>query len=292
VKSFLRTLHLLKIATSIKEQILNETGLIASAGVAPNKYIAKIASDCDKPDGLTFVDPDRVQEFLDPLPISRVWGIGPATEKKFSKLGVSNVMQLRALPLKVLQSAMGINGDHFYRLARGIDDREVVPDRVAKSVSHEKTFPTDIYDQDVLMAWLLELTDQVGRRLRRHDIFGKTVKLKFRYDDFETLVRSKSIAPSNTTQTLFDIAAELMASINRNQRRGVRLIGVGVANLSRQAPVQLSLFDQVEKDKQSRVDHISDAIRDKFGVSKLHRGTNLEHDIRLRPDPRIGNEGD
>ena len=137
------------------------------------------------------------------------------------------------------------------------------------------------------MAWLLELTDQVARRLRRHDIFGKTVKLKFRYDDFETLVRNKSIPPTNTTQTLFDTAAELMMAIGRSQQRGVRLIGMGVSNLSRQAPVQLSLFDQAEKDKQSRVDNISDAIRDKYGAAKLHRGTNLEHDIRLMPDPRI-----
>ena len=282
----------LTIATAIKKQILDETSLIASAGVAPNKYLAKIASDYDKPDGLTFVDPANIQGFLDPLPIARVWGIGPVTEKKFARLGVSNVAQLRSLSLKLLQSELGINGDHFYKLARGIDNRPVVPDRVAKSVSHEKTFPTDIYDDEVLMAWLLELTDQVARRLRRHDIFGKTVKLKFRYDDFETLVRNKSIPPTNTTQTLFDTAAELMTAINRHPNRGVRLIGMGVSNLSRQAPVQLSLFDQAEKDKQARVDHISDAIRDKFGGAKLHRGTNLEHDIRLKPDPRIGNEGD
>ena len=280
----------LTIATAIKKQILDETGLIASAGVAPNKYLAKIASDFEKPDGLTFVDPNAIQEFLDPLPISRVWGIGPVTEKKFSRLGVSNVSQLRSLSLDLLQNELGINGDHFYKLARGIDDRAVVPDRVAKSVSHEKTFPTDIFDQEILLAWLLELTDQVGRRLRRHEIFGKTVKLKFRYDDFETLARSKSIASTNTTQTLYNTAADLMDGINRDRRRGVRLIGMGVSNLAQKAPVQLTLFDQEDKDKQSRVDDISDAIRDKFGNAKLHRGTNLEHVIRLRPDPRIEDE--
>lgn len=280
----------LTIATAIKKEILDETSLIASAGVAPNKYLAKIASDCDKPNGLTFVDPANVQGFLDPLPIKRVWGIGPVTEKKFTRLGVSNVAQLRSLSLKLLQSELGVNGDHFYKLARGIDTRPVVPDRVAKSVSHEKTFPSDIFDSEVLMAWLLELTDQVARRLRRHDIYGRTVKLKFRFDDFETLVRNKSIPPTNTTQTLFETVAELMTGINRHPNRGVRLIGMGVSNLSRQAPVQLTLFDQAEKDKQSRVDHLSDAIRDKYGAAKIHRGTNLEHDIRLRPDPRIEND--
>lgn len=281
----------LTIARAIKKQIFDETSLIASAGVAPNKYLAKIASDYDKPDGLTFVAPNNIQSFLDPLPITRVWGIGPATEKKCARLGVRTVAQLRSLSLKFLQSELGTAGDHFYKLARGIDTRPVVPDRVAKSVSHEKTFATDIIDQEILFAWLLELTDQVARRLRRHDIFGKTVKLKYRFDDFETLVRSKSIAPTNTTQTLFDTAAEMMAEIRRSHRRGVRLIGMGVSNLARQAPVQLSLFDQAEKDKQSRVDHLADAIRDKYGAAKLHRGTNLEHDIRLRPDPRIEKDG-
>ncbi len=280
----------LTIAQSIKKQIRDETGLVASAGVAPNKFLAKIASDCDKPDGLTFVDPQNVQDFLDPLPISRVWGIGPVTEKKFARHGVTHVQQLRALSMEVLQRDFGINGDHFYKLARGIDDRAVVPDRVAKSVSHEKTFPLDIFDSEVLAAWLFELTDQVGRRLRRHDLFAKTVKLKFRYDDFETLVRSRSIAATNTTQVLFDTAADLMSEINWRQQRGVRLLGMGVSNLAAQAPVQLTLFDQPEKTKQARIDDLADAIRDKFGSSKLHRGSNLEHDIRLQPDPTIGNQ--
>ena len=280
----------LTIARSLKQKILDETGLIASAGVAPNKFLAKVASDLDKPDGLTFVDPENVQGFLDPLPIGRVWGIGPVTEKKLGRLGVANIAQLRAISAEVLSNTLGVSGHHLWSLARGIDDRDVVPDRIAKSVSHEKTFPTDIYDPEILNAWLLELTDQVGRRLRRNDTFAKTVKLKFRFDDFETLVRNRSIEPTNTTQNLFETAAELMNSIERRPTRGVRLIGMGASNLSKRKPVQMSLFDQEENEKQSHVDQISDAIRDKFGNSKLHRGTNLEHDIRLRPDPRIGNE--
>lgn len=276
----------LTIATKIKKQIFEQTQLIASAGVAPNKYLAKIASDYDKPDGLTFVDPDNVQAFLDPLPITRVWGIGPATVKKFDSLGVQRVDQLRRLNRETLKSVFGINGDHFYRLARGIDDRTVVPDRVAKSVSHEKTFSTDIYDPEVLSAWLLELTDQVGRRLRRHQIYGGTIKLKFRYDDFETLTRSKSITRTNTTQVMFDTAAELLSAIDRPSTRGVRLIGLGVSNLSKGSVRQLTLFDESENTKQTQVDSLTDAIRDKFGASKLHRGTNLQHDIRLNPDPK------
>ena len=277
------------IARQIKSKIFADTGLIASAGVAPNKFLAKVASDLHKPDGLTIVDHNEIQSFLDPLSISRVWGIGPKTQKKFTRLGVQTIAQLRQLDLKVLQSQIGDSAQHFYNLARGIDSRPVVPDRIAKSVSHEHTFPVDIYDDEVLCAWLHELADLVGRRLRRHDIFSKTVQLKLRYDDFETITRRKTIQPTHSTQTLFETAAQLLSAIDRHSR-GVRLIGLGTANLSRSAPIQLSLFDQEDKNKQSRVDEISDSIRDKFGQQSLNRGSNLEHEIRLRPDPRIGNE--
>ena len=277
------------IARQIKSKILADTGLIASAGVAPNKFLAKIASDLDKPDGLTIVDQNEIQTFLDPLSISRVWGIGPKTQKKFTRLGVQTIAQLTQLDLKVLQSQIGDSAQHFYNLARGIDSRPVVPDRIAKSVSHEHTFPVDIYDDEVLSAWLHELADLVGRRLRRHDIFSQTVQLKLRYDDFETITRRKTIPATHSTHTLFETASQLLSGIDRNSR-GVRLIGLGTASLRRSAPVQLSLFDQKDKDKQSRVDQISDSIRDKFGQASLNRGSNLEHEIRLRPDPRIGNE--
>ena len=277
------------IARQIKSKILADTGLIASAGVAPNKFLAKIASDLDKPDGLTIVDQNEIQTFLDPLSISRVWGIGPKTQKKFTRLGVQTIAQLTQLDLKVLQSQIGDSAQHFYNLARGIDSRPVVPDRIAKSVSHEHTFPVDIYDDEVLSAWLHELADLVGRRLRRHDIFSQTVQLKLRYDDFETITRRKTIPATHSTHTLFETASQLLSGIDRNSR-GVRLIGLGTASLRRSAPVQLSLFDQKDKNKQSRVDQISDSIRDKFGQASLNRGSNLEHEIRLRPDPRIGNE--
>ena len=279
-----------KIAKQIKQKILAETGLVASAGVAPNKYLAKVASDLDKPDGLTIVDPERVLEFLSPLPISRVWGIGPKTEKKFLKLGVLTIGQLQKIGLPALESQLGNNADHFYRLAHGIDDRAVVPDRIAKSVSHEHTFSVDIFDDEVLRAWLLELSDAVGRRLRRNEIYSRTIQLKFRYDDFETITRRQTIAPTHSTTVMHETCCELLAKINRPNNRGVRLIGMGAGNLSRESALQLSLFDQEEKNKQSRVDEITDSIRDKFGKTSLSRGSNHEHDIRFRPDPRIENE--
>ena len=278
------------IARQIKTKILADTGLVASAGVAPSKFLAKIASDLDKPNGLTIVDQNEIQNFLDPLPISRVWGIGPKTQSKFARLGVQTISQLRQLDISVLHSQIGDNAQHFYDLARGIDNRPVVPDRNAKSVSHEHTFPVDIYDDEILKAWLHELADLVGRRMRRHDIFSKTVQLKLRYDDFETITRRKTIEATHSTNTLFETAKELLRGSARHSR-GVRLIGLGGANLSRSTPTQMSLFDQEEKNKQSRVDEISDSIRDRFGQSSLNRGSNLEHEIRVRPAAKVDDDG-
>ena len=278
------------IAQQIKQQIFAETQLIASAGVGPNKYVAKIASDLEKPDGLTIVDAADVTEFLAPLSIERVWGIGPKTAKKFHRLGVMTIGQLQRLNLDVLKSQLGVNAEHFYRLARGIDDRSVVPDRITKSVSHEHTFPVDVHNVEILKAWLLELTDSVGRRLRRYDIFSKTIQLKLRFDDFETITRRKTVPITHSTDALFETAHGLLLEVNRPVGRGVRLIGVGAENLSHEPQVQMGLFDQDEKDKHARVDEVADLIRDKFGKSALRRGSHHAHGVRFRPDPRIENE--
>lgn len=285
-----------EIAKQIKQKVFQETQLIASAGVGPNKYVAKIASDLEKPDGLTVVNPDDVIDFLAPLSINRVWGVGPKTGKKFHKLGVLTIGQLQKLSLDALTTQLGSNAEHFHRLAHGIDSRPVVPDRVAKSVSHEHTFPVDIHDDEILKAWLLELADSVGRRLRGKNIFSKTIQLKLRYDDFETITRRKSVPMTHATDTLHHVACELLRGIRRtpnqrnNQNRGVRLIGLGAGNLTRDAEVQLSLFDQIKNDQQARVDEIADSIRDKFGKASLSRGSHHAHNVRFQPDPRIDNE--
>jgi DNA polymerase-4 len=164
-----------KIGREIKRVIHQEVRLVASVGVAPNKFLAKIASDLEKPDGFVVVEPGHVSEFLDPLPVERIWGVGRQGSQVFHRLAVRTVGQLRQLPLEVLKQHFGAGGEHFWQLARGIDDRRVVPDRDAKSISHETTFQRDIDDRDVLRAWLLDLTEQVGWRLRRHGLRGRTV---------------------------------------------------------------------------------------------------------------------
>ena len=280
------------IAQKIKTTIRERLGLIASAGVAPNKYLAKVASDLDKPDGLTVVDPDRIQEFLDPLPVSRIWGIGNQGTKKLQSLGAHTIGQLRCLPMETLRRSFGINCEHFWRLSRGIDSRAVVPDRDAKSISHETTFAVDIAEREVLSAWLLELTGQVARRLRRYQIKGKTVQLKIRFSNFDTITRARSFnEPTSTTQEIWNVARELLCRELPDHHRPVRLIGVGVAKLTSSNVVQQSLFDQDEKGRNERIDQTTDEIRDRFGSISVRPATSLEYQVRHRPNPRPGEEG-
>jgi DNA polymerase-4 len=152
------------VARRIKQDIWQETQLVASVGVAPNKFLAKIASDLEKPDALVVVDPDGVQQFLDPLPVGRLWGVGRVTGGTLERMGVVTIGVLRRLAPETLAEHFGSQGEHFWKLANGIDDRTVVPDREAKSISHETTFPADIRDRETLRAWVLELAEHVGRR--------------------------------------------------------------------------------------------------------------------------------
>lgn len=278
-----------QIARDIKSSIQQETGLIASVGVAPNKFLAKIASDLDKPDGLVIVPPHQVNEFLDPLPVSRLWGVGKVTDRSLQRIGVRTIGQLRGLATSTLHQLFGDIGDHFSRLAHGLDDRPVVPDRVAKSISHETTFPTDLSDIESLRDCLLNLTDQVARRLRRHNHLGRTVQIKLRYADFRTITRAKTLpSPTNSTEALWQAADELLtrALSTPNQRPfAIRLLGMGISGFTAALPIQRLLFDDPtdqQQAKQQRLDRVSDAVRDRFGPSAIRRGRTLRPG---RPDP-------
>lgn len=259
-----------EIGRAIKAAILDETNLIASVGVAPNKFLAKVASDLDKPNGFVVVDPDRVLEFLEPLPISRLWGIGKVSEKALRTVGIQTVGQVRQLSPEVLTDKFGETGTRLWNLAHGIDKRRVVPDREAKSISHETTFAVDVGDKTVLRAWLLELTEQVGRRLRRSGLRAKTVNLKLRFSNFETISRARSVSdPTDATNRLWEVAAELLdrATLDRE----VRLIGMGVSNITREHARQQSLFGDDKQDNQ--LDSVADSIKAKFGSGAISRGT-------------------
>ena len=265
------------IGRKIQTTIAEELQLVASVGVAPNKFLAKLASDLDKPNGFLVVQQANATEFLDPLNISRVWGIGPKTQKTFERLGVQRIGQLRKLPKTTLQQLFGLNADHFWRLARGIDTRQVVPDRIAKAVGHESTFSQDISDDHVLESWVWELADQVGRRLRRNQIRGKTIRVKIRFHDFRTISRSKTIANhTNATRAIAESSLRLLHAVRNEQRDSIRLLGVSVGGLSNQTGQQQLLFGQQQAEQTSQIDSTADAIRDRFGSAAMKRGSTLD----------------
>ncbi len=245
-----------------------------AAGVAPNKFVAKLASDLEKPDGLVVVESDAILDFLSPLPIGRLWGVGPATLPAMERMGIGTFGDLRGISEGELRNRFGEAGEHFYRLVRGIDDRAVVPDREAKSISHEITFPIDIADRAYLRATLLDLTDQVARRLRLSGQLAKTVTLKLRTADFKTITRGNTLeAPVDGTDPLWTTAVGMFESWARECRSRVRLIGVGVSRLGANEGQQMSLFDERDDTRRRELDKTLDRIRDRYGHDSLSRGT-------------------
>ena len=262
-----------QIAWNLKQRIREETQLVASVGVAPNKFLAKLASDIEKPDGLVVVPDDRVREFLDPIPISRLWGVGKATLPKIEALGVRTFGDLRRHAESELRGPFGETGEQFYRLVRGMDDRRVVPDREAKSISHEVTFAIDVDDHDQLRAVLLEQLDHVGQRLRRNGRLARTVTLKIRTADFSTITRSKTLATAtDVTDVLWSSTAELFKTWSRGKVAPVRLIGVGVSQLSTEKDQQLALFGEEDVQRHRDLDRTIDQIRERYGDDALSRG--------------------
>lgn len=294
-----------KIGRSIKHDIWTELNLVASVGMAPNKFLAKLASDLEKPNGFTIIPEDQIEEILTPLSVTRIWGVGKATRKIFDTIGVSTIGDLRQISEQYLQQTFGKSGTHFYRLARGIDDRPVVVDRQAKSVSHEHTFETDVTDMDILRAWLRELTEQVARRLRNHERRGKTIHLKVRYSNFDTITRSISLKdPSNNTTTLWEAVSRLLENKLPARPLEVRLLGMGVSNFSSKSKtsvVQKTLFGDEDgnhnedgtadlihanQDHSQKIDSVTDAIRDRFGTKSLKNASTFQHDANHKALPR------
>jgi len=276
-----------QLARRIKQDVLREVGLIASVGVAPNKFLAKIASDLEKPDSLVVVDPDRIQAFLDPLPVGRLWGVGRVAGSTFETLGIRTIADLRQRGPELLRQHFGAQGERFWELAHGRDERPVISDREAKSISHESTFAADLSDPEALRAWLLELTEHVGRRLRRSRRSGRTVEIKVRFADFRTTTRSRSLrSPTSTTQEIWEVAAELLNRCLATRRMAVRLLGVGMSGLERATQAARSLFDDSDEWKHEALDAAADAIHQKFGATALSRGSGLLHNAKHRPEPR------
>ncbi len=272
-----------EIGQQIKAVVRRETGLVVSVGVALNKFLAKIASDLNKPDGFLVVE--HVQEFLDPLPVERLWGVGKQSSKVFQGLGIRTIGQLRQWPQDALASRFGSQGEHLWRLAHGIDDDPVVPEREAKSISHETTFEEDIDSLEVLRAWLVDLTQQVGWRLRRHGLRGRVVHLKARFADFSTITRSQTLPePTDITHELWQVADDMLCNRLPASHLPVRPIGMGVSGFDATGLVQGLLFDQDERKKQIGLDLAADQIRERFGSSALRRATSLSQERQREND--------
>ncbi|QDU29499.1 DNA polymerase IV [Anatilimnocola aggregata] len=262
------------IARLIQQRVRDELRLVASLGVAPNKFVAKIASDLNKPAGFVVVEQGDMQAFLDPLPISRLWGVGKVTGQNFARFGLHTIGQVRSLQLSQLQNMLGPSAEHFWRLASGQDDRAVIPDREAKSISHETTFAEDIREDETLRGWLAELVEQVARRLRRYDLKGRTIEIKIRYADFQTVTRSFTLRePTNITSELWQAALEMFDTRLANQHPPVRLLGFGVHSIVEATqPRQQDLFGEEKRGRERQIDSVADQIVARFGKQSINRG--------------------
>jgi len=264
-----------KVAIEIKQVVRKETGLTVSAGVAPSKFVAKIASDIDKPDGLTVVPADKVREFLDPLPIKKMWGVGKVTQEALTRLGVRSFRDLSKMPVDVLEQRFGKYGVKMHLLSMGIDERDVVTEHDAKSVGHEQTYLQDIMDLNLAKKELLSLANEVARRMRRKSATGKTVTLKVKYNDFVQITRSTTL-PTLTDDgfEIYAIACNLLKKTEVG-KRPVRLLGISLSQLvffGKEG--QLHLFDEGDgSQKRKNLNIALDSVYDKFGADSIRPGT-------------------
>src|SRR5262245_30176655 len=264
-----------QIARSIKDEIRERTGLTASVGLAPNKFLAKIASDIKKPDGFMVLHPNEVEDFLRDLPTSRLWGVGPKTELRLHQLGFRKIGELAAANRESLVASLGSLGEHLHQLSHGHDERPVVSNWEPKSVSSETTFDEDTDDRELLLQTILELADHVAERLRKDDYRAGKVTLKLRYSSFSTHTKQHSLErPVQTGQEIAAVARSLFSQFPMKQK--IRLIGVAAGDLKHEGndSQQLSLFSEPSKSTE-KISHTVDEIKERFGPSALRRGSQL-----------------
>ena len=268
----------IEIAKKIKQKIVEKTGLTISAGVAPSKFVAKVASDMEKPDGLTIVARDKVREFLDPLPIKKMWGAGKVTQKALARIGIHTFKDLRLTSVEVLEKEFGKHGRHMHQLSLGIDPRDVVTLHDIKSIGHEGTYSKDILDLEPAKRELLSLANRVARRMRRKGLEGKTITLKVKYSDFKLITRSVTLHHYTNDST--EIYSNVCSLLEKTAvgKRPVRLLGISLSNLAdSDAGRQLSLFSQEESsEKRKELNKTADSILDKFGNRGIRPGSLIE----------------
>ncbi len=250
-----------EIAVAVRARVKGDTGLTLSVGVATTKMLAKLASDLSKPDGLLVVEPGTELDLLHPLGVRRLWGIGPATERKLTALGVTTVGELAALPEETLVQTLGrAAGRHLHELAWNRDERAVIADQEVKSIGHEETFPVDLHDHAALDHRLVSLADGVASRLRAAGVTARTVQLKVRFGDFTTVTRSRTLAePTDLAADLRRVGGELLHALD--VAPGVRLLGI-----SGQQLVRRTATDGLTEDDQGTLFGATGATGDESGA--------------------------
>jgi DNA polymerase-4 len=270
----------LDIARKIRAEVKTELDLTISAGIAANKFLAKLASEQAKPDGF-FQVPDKVDDFLLPLPLKRLWGVGPVMLSQLESLGLRTVGDLRNLQRSVLEKRFGQAGAHLYLLARGEDRRPVETGRAIKSIGHEDTFDRDIRDRETLAVALLDLAERVAARMRRKGLMGTTLTLKVKYADFTTATRSRTVADGiRHAEDMVNLARELLDKTEAG-RKPIRLLGISLGNLRDKDRGQSMLFGEDRRQHLKDLEQAVDVLRERFGDKGICRATLVGH--RSRP---------
>ncbi len=263
------------IALQIKRKIKDTVELTCSVGVAPIKFLAKIASDMDKPDGLTVILQDDVPRFIEALPIQKVPGVGKKTFQQLESMGIKLLGDIKTFPRKTLLDRLGKFGNRLLELSAGIDHSEVTPHSQHKSVSSERTLSRDTDDKELLKRYLLKQAEEVARHMRKADARGKTITLKLKHSDFKQITRSTTIGiPTQSSKTIYRCSALLLDDYELTQK--IRLIGVGVSGfISADKPVQLKLFNRRAGTAKNweKVDRTVEDISNKFGRNAITRAT-------------------
>ena len=257
------------IAHQVQDRIQEELKLSASVGLAPNKFLAKLASDMDKPHGFVKITPGEAEAMLAPMPVTKIFGIGRSAEDKLKQFGIEKIGQLASADVTILRKVFGINAEQVKRLALGLDDRPVVNEEEAKSIGKENTFDYDLTDFESCRDEVLDLSGQVGWRLRRENLAGHTVTLKVKFADFHTITRSSTgdrlIA---WDEEIFSLAEQMLRKIN--VKPGVRLLGVSVSSLFR--PEDEPVLGFAEDERMQRRNRAIDSLKSKFGENIIKRG--------------------
>lgn len=261
-----------EIGKQIKKKIKDKTGLVCSIGVARNKFLAKIGSDLDKPDGLVVIKNEEIAEVLDPLSVKKIPGVGKKTAGKLNEIGIYKIGQLKNMEYKELEHLFGKHGRLLYKLIRGIDDREVSVNNVTKSISNETTFQNDISDLDLLLKHLLKLSQKVTRRIRKKKLIGNTIFIKVKDNKFNVTTRRVTIKKYiDSTDDLYKFGKTLLEKVDLT--KPVRLIGIGIAGLKEKEKEQLSLFESTNNKSEFNI--AIDSIKDKFGNKSIRRARDL-----------------